>query len=134
MGTDTNWTKTGFITLLSNFNLNNGSLPIRYHHLWHLHPHSDYNECFHIRQPAHAGALVADFCNLKMEAIHSSETSVQFTRSTWCHIPEYRILHRHRCENLKSYKKKFNYRSLSVKRALHLMLNKTVYSQTSVLQ
>jgi hypothetical protein len=31
-------------------------------------------------------------------------------------------------------KKVFNYRSLSVKRTLHLMLNKIDYSQTSVLQ
>jgi hypothetical protein len=33
----------------------------------------------------------------------SSETSVQFTISTWRHIPEDGILHSHRCGNLKSY-------------------------------
>jgi hypothetical protein len=33
----------------------------------------------------------------------SSETSVQFTRSTRRHIPEDGILHSHRRENLKSY-------------------------------
>jgi hypothetical protein len=40
---------------------------------------------------------------LKMEVIHSSETSVH-TRSTWRYIPEYSILHGHCCENLKTYK------------------------------
>jgi hypothetical protein len=40
----------------------------------------------------------ADFLTLKMEAIHSSETSV-----TQRHIPEDDILHSHRLEKLKSY-------------------------------
>jgi hypothetical protein len=39
---------------------------------------------------------------LKMETIRFSETSVR-TRSTWRHIPEDGILHRHRCENFRSY-------------------------------
>jgi hypothetical protein len=39
----------------------------------------------------------------KMEAIHSSETSVN-TISTRRHIPEDDLLHSHRRENLKSYK------------------------------
>jgi hypothetical protein len=39
---------------------------------------------------------------LKMEAIRSSETSVN-TTSTRCHIPEDCFLHSHRHENLKSY-------------------------------
>jgi hypothetical protein len=38
-----------------------------------------------------------------MEAIRSSETSVQSTISTWRHTPEDGILHSHRRENLKSY-------------------------------
>jgi hypothetical protein len=41
---------------------------------------------------AHAGSSLADFSILKMEAIRSSETSVQFTRSTRRHIPEDGIL------------------------------------------
>jgi hypothetical protein len=41
--------------------------------------------------PAQAGSLLADFSTLKMEAIHSSETSVH-TRSTQPHIPEDGIL------------------------------------------
>jgi hypothetical protein len=36
---------------------------------------------------AHAGSSLADFSTLKMEAIHSSETSV-YTKSTWRHILE----------------------------------------------
>jgi hypothetical protein len=40
---------------------------------------------------------------LKMEAIYSSETSIDFQRTTWRYIPEDSIVHNHRCENLKSY-------------------------------
>jgi hypothetical protein len=40
-----------------------------------------------------------------MEAIRSSETSVQSTTATRRHTPEDGILHSHRRENLKSYKK-----------------------------
>jgi hypothetical protein len=43
--------------------------------------------------PAHAGcSSLADFSTLKMEALHSSETSVHFTEFTRHHIPEYDIL------------------------------------------
>jgi hypothetical protein len=40
---------------------------------------------------------------LKMEAICSSETSVETRGTTRHHIPEDDTLHNHRCENLKSY-------------------------------
>jgi hypothetical protein len=52
---------------------------------------------------AHAGSSLVDFYTLKMEAIRSSETSVNkiFTRRN---IPEDGILHCHHRENLKSYK------------------------------
>jgi hypothetical protein len=40
---------------------------------------------------------------LKMEAICSSEMSVETRRTTRRHIPEGDTLHNHRCENLKSY-------------------------------
>jgi chromosomal replication initiation ATPase DnaA len=40
---------------------------------------------------------------LKVEAICSSETSVETQRTTRRHIPEDDTLHNHRCENLKSY-------------------------------
>jgi hypothetical protein len=38
---------------------------------------------------------------LKMEETCSSETSVDFQRTTWYYIPEDIILHNHLCENLK---------------------------------
>jgi hypothetical protein len=41
---------------------------------------------------AHAGSSLADFSTLKMEAIRSSETSVQSTTSTRGHTPEDGIL------------------------------------------
>jgi hypothetical protein len=41
--------------------------------------------------------------NLKMEAKFSSETSVDFQRTTRHYTPEHITLHNHRCENLKSY-------------------------------
>jgi hypothetical protein len=41
--------------------------------------------------------------NLKMEAIWSSETSVDTQRTTWRYIPEVDTLHNHRCENLTSH-------------------------------
>jgi hypothetical protein len=56
-----------------------------------------------LQLPAHAGSSLADFSTLKMEAIRSSETSVQSTTSTRRHTPEDGILHSHRRENLKSH-------------------------------
>jgi hypothetical protein len=44
-----------------------------------------------LQPPAQAGSSLADFFTLKMEEIHSSETSV-YTRSTQRHIPEDGIL------------------------------------------
>jgi hypothetical protein len=38
-----------------------------------------------------------------METTSSSETSVEFQRTTRRYIPEGSTLHKHRCENLKSY-------------------------------
>jgi hypothetical protein len=38
-----------------------------------------------------------------MEAICSSETSVDFQQTTWRYIPEDNTLDNHRCENLRSY-------------------------------
>jgi hypothetical protein len=49
------------------------------------------------QSPAHAGSSLADFSTLKMEAIPSSETSVQSTRSTRRHNPEDGILHYFLC-------------------------------------
>jgi hypothetical protein len=55
-----------------------------------------------LQPPANTSASLANFDTLKMEAIHSSETSVN-TRPTQRHIPEDDILHSHRCESLISY-------------------------------
>jgi hypothetical protein len=41
---------------------------------------------------------------LIMEAVHTSETSVNFNVTTWCYIPEDSKLHTRRRENLKSHK------------------------------
>jgi hypothetical protein len=38
-----------------------------------------------------------------MEAVFSSEASVDFQRTTQRYSPEDSTLHNHRCENLKSY-------------------------------
>jgi hypothetical protein len=46
--------------------------------------------------PAYSSAL-------KVEAMCSSETSVDFQRTARHYIPEDSALHNHRCENLKSY-------------------------------
>jgi hypothetical protein len=46
----------------------------------------------------------AYFSTLKMEAIRSSETSVDSQRTTWRYIPEDGTVLNYRCENLKSYK------------------------------
>jgi hypothetical protein len=52
-----------------------------------------------LQLPPHAGSFIADFSALKMEVIHSSETSVHAT-STWHQIPEDGILYSHHHENL----------------------------------
>jgi hypothetical protein len=56
-----------------------------------------------LQSPAHPGSPLADFSTLKMEAVLSSETSVD-ARSTKRHIPEDDVLHNHRCESPESYK------------------------------
>jgi hypothetical protein len=68
------------------------------------------NVVFCLQPPAQPGSSLADFSTLKMEAIHSSETSVQFTRSTRHHIPEDGILHLHIVQFLVNRKEfKFTY-------------------------
>jgi hypothetical protein len=44
-----------------------------------------------------------------MEAICSSETSVDSQRTTLRYIPEDRTVRNHRCENLKSYNTRHNF-------------------------
>jgi hypothetical protein len=69
-----------------------------------------------------------------MEATFSSETSVDFQRTTLRFIPENRTLHNHRCENLISYisNKMCFYRQ----KALHVHINlilSTYYTQNSMM-
>jgi hypothetical protein len=42
---------------------------------------------------------------LMMEAVNTSETSINFYQTTWCNIPEDSHLHTHCCENLKYQQK-----------------------------
>jgi hypothetical protein len=51
----------------------------------------------------HAGFLLTYASTLKIEAMCSSETPVEFQWTTQRYIPENRDLHNHRCENLKSF-------------------------------
>jgi hypothetical protein len=54
--------------------------------------------------PAFTLVSCSDYSSiLKLEAICSSETSVNVQRTTSCYFPGDRTLHNHRCENLKSY-------------------------------
>jgi hypothetical protein len=50
---------------------------------------------------------------LKTEAIRSSETSVNFQRTTRRYIPEDSTVHNHRCENLKSYIETFSFTKIT---------------------
>jgi hypothetical protein len=50
----------------------------------------------------HTGFFLAYFSTQKMEEMCSSETSDYFHRTTRHCVPENRIFHRYRCENLKS--------------------------------
>jgi hypothetical protein len=68
-------------------------------------------------QTSHPGSSRTDFSTLKMEAICSSETSVN-TRATQRHILEDNITHSHRCKSLKSYK--FNNVLLIIKLSLYI--------------
>jgi hypothetical protein len=67
---------------------------------YRLHLHQS---AFNVSHGRFACGLSCNFpSTLKMEAIRSSETSVN-TLSTRRHIPEDCILHSHRRDNLKSY-------------------------------
>jgi len=51
----------------------------------------------------HSSNSTTFFC-LKMEAEDSSNTSVNYYQTTWCHNPVNRVLHCHNREYLKSHK------------------------------
>jgi hypothetical protein len=58
--------------------------------------------------PLKAPAFILVSCSaysstLKIEAIYSLETLVDFKQTIWCHIPEDSTIHKHHCENLKPY-------------------------------
>jgi hypothetical protein len=52
-------------------------------------------------------SCLANYSTLKIKATCSSETSVDFERTTRGYITEYNTLHNHRFENLKSYIAKY---------------------------
>jgi hypothetical protein len=56
-----------------------------------------------------------------MEAICSSELSVETQRTTGHHIPEDNTLHNQRCENPKSYTNKLVANTISAVRFLHFL-------------
>jgi hypothetical protein len=58
---------------------------------------------FYLISVIHASFFLGVFFDPEMKATCSNETFVDFQRITRRHIPEYRILHNHCCENLKSY-------------------------------
>jgi hypothetical protein len=65
-----------------------------------------------------------------MEAIYSSETSIEFQRTTLRYIPEASTLHNHRCDNLKSYTevvKLGGYGFMHVKAATLLLFSKNFW-------
>jgi hypothetical protein len=55
-------------------------------------------------------SLLGNGSILKLEAICSSETSVDSQRNTRRYIPEDGTLQNYRCESLKSYNEDFNFR------------------------
>jgi hypothetical protein len=59
-----------------------------------------------------AGGKQRCYDTTEMEATCSSETVVDFQRTTWCYIPEDRNLHNHRSENLKSYIESYQFYQL----------------------
>jgi hypothetical protein len=62
-------------------------------------------ECrYQAMPPAFVLASSLAHSTMKMEAIRSSKTSVDFQRTTWSCIPEDRTLLNHLCTNHKSYK------------------------------
>jgi hypothetical protein len=75
----------------------------RFGETYHLHLQGRrlLDTCFY------AGSCLVYSSTLKMEALFSSETSIDIERTTRRYIPEDSTLHNHRCENLKSYK--YNY-------------------------
>jgi hypothetical protein len=103
---------------------------------WHLTPCSPVkaNGCFggtcrlHLQGRARNQACfmlvsrLAYSSTLKMEAICSSETSVDVHRNARRYIPEDRALHNHRCNNLKSSISFFDFPSDKVLLLLLLLL------------
>jgi hypothetical protein len=67
---------------------------------------------------------------LKMKAICSSETSVDFHRATRCYIPQDKLLHSHRCDNLKPKAKLAYYLSKNrIFKGLKINLTSTSYER-----
>jgi hypothetical protein len=57
-----------------------------------------------------------------MEAVSTSETTVNFYKNTWCNIPEDSYLHTRHCKNLKSH-----LINLLTDRECEISLNKLIF-------
>jgi hypothetical protein len=77
----------------------------------------------------HALTLVSclTYSTLKMGTICSSETLVDFQRTTWSYIPEDVTLHNHRCDDIKSYTMSICFAMLLWIRLVFTNLNSFVY-------
>jgi hypothetical protein len=62
---------------------------------------------------------------LKMEAICSSETSVDTQRTTRHYIPQDGTLHNHRCENIKSYRAITFQPVISINTCIYMKIHQT---------
>jgi hypothetical protein len=61
---------------------------------------------------------------IKMEAVYSPKTLVNFYQTTWCHIPDNGTLHSHHCETLNTHtKQNFLYKYILVSFRYHLIVH-----------
>jgi len=78
--------------------------PIRHREGFNIPSSGDtFCQLYRWRFKSYGSRIFLDFLTCKMEAIHSSETSVTVWLLTCYNIREYTNLHQHNCENLQSH-------------------------------